>query len=40
MYDPRSSFSQEKKRSKCDFILWVLKMYFLFIYTEDAYIFP
>lgn len=28
-----------KKRSKSDFILWLLKMHILFIYTENANIF-
>lgn len=37
--DPQSSFNwEEKKRNKSDFTLWLLKMHFLFIYTEDAYI--
>lgn len=36
MYDPQSFFNQEKK---CHFIVWVLKMCFLFSYTENAYIF-
>lgn len=37
MYGPQSSFSWEKKkRSKSDFILWLLKMHILFIYTENA----